>query len=367
MASNSPTNEARLDLVIEHSNQNIDGTRLAAPLTQWNSSTSYVDARHGDIRFVQGDMNTVNNTYISQTGMYIITSIGNGAYTMSAPDLHDASLTFIDAPIDLLSPHFMGRDAEQQLIKEALGAPSNGSPVRFAINAMPGAGKSQLALQYANLSFTQRRYAVIFWISATTIEKIHHGLLNILQLVHHPDRNHPDEAVRLTAARRWLEESSIKWLLVLDNANVDTVVFMRQHLPRKNPNGNILLTTRAKDAADAFVRSAGQNCLMLSLQALAIYDAARLLLRDAGIDTVETTPANMTTAEELVKCVGCLPLAVSHAASFMQQSGSSLEVVVKLYNSHRKADVSRSYYFGNIFHKLMVHKDDAMGERPHDI
>jgi hypothetical protein len=113
---------------------------------------------------------------------------------------------------------------------------------------MPGIGKSQLALQYAALSHNRQQYSVVFWVSGATVEKLNQGLAKILTLVGHPDRDHPEQSTRLISARRWLEESdahsSIKWLLVLDNINREVMAFLREHLPRKNSMGNILLTTR---------------------------------------------------------------------------------------------------------------------------
>jgi hypothetical protein len=47
--------------------------------------------------------------------------------------------------------------------------------------------------------------------------------------------------------------------------------------------------------------------------------------------------------EAIVKAVPCLPLAISHAAAYMDQSRSSLDNMLDLYQSKHKIDVSSPY------------------------
>jgi hypothetical protein len=47
----------------------------------------------------------------------------------------------------------------------------------------------------------------------------------------------------------------------------------------------------------------------------------------------------MRKAEELIKTVGSLPLAIVHAASYMKQTQTSLEDMLELYQGDYKGDV----------------------------
>jgi hypothetical protein len=128
---------------------------------------------------------------------------------------------------------------------------------------MHGIGKTQLALQFARLSFEQQRYSHIFWFSATTVEKLQDGFTILLNLVH---RSHPEQGARLTAARRWLEDSGfVNWLIMLDNVDPSTLSFLREHPPRRNRQGNILFTTRTSSVAQALAYTAGQQHETLDL------------------------------------------------------------------------------------------------------
>jgi hypothetical protein len=254
------------------------------------------------------------------------------------------SLSFNDAPVDLLSVHFTGREKELACIANALDEAQGDVPTRCVIHGMHGIGKTQLALRFAKTAFDRQRFSLIFWITATTVEKLHQGFSHLLDLVDHPYRALPQQSSRLTAARRWLEESSsVDWLVVLDDVDRETLGFLREHLPRKNSRGSILVTTRTEGVAKAVASVGGQQHTVLELQLPDAKDAARLLLghlANNGIDAFLATPSTASKAEEVVGCVGFLPLAVAQAASFMAETHKSLDNLLDLYKSDHKIDVS---------------------------
>lgn len=193
-------------------------------------------------------------------------------------------------------------------------------------------------MQYANVSYEKLQYSAIFWISGTTIQKLDQGFTKLLHLVGHADRDHREQSARLTAARLWLENAGIHWLLVLDNIAMEVVDFLREHVPRKNSRGHILFTTRTESVADALVRVAGKKHKVLELQAPNLEAAAELLLKEAGLLASQTSVIEV--AKDAVKCVGCLPLAIAQASSFMKASHTGLNELLTLYRSNQKYEVS---------------------------
>jgi hypothetical protein len=103
------------------------------------------------------------------------------------------SLSFNDAPIDLLSIHFTGREGELADIGRILDIIHDDAPTRCVIHGMDGLGKTQFSLQFAKTSFS---YSLIFWVSATTIIKLNHGFTKLLNLISHPDRSYIDQGTR---------------------------------------------------------------------------------------------------------------------------------------------------------------------------
>lgn len=262
-------------------------------------------------------------------------------------------LSFVDAPLDLLSVYSINRTNEFARFDDIFSTPDPHVPRRCVIHGMPGLGKTQLALRYAKLVFDRKQYPLVFWISAATSEKLNQGFANILNLVNHVDRNHPEQSARLIAARRWLEDyhavNSNAWLLVIDNANRGTVTFLREHLPRSSYGGSILFTTRTDDVAQALAISAGHEDHTFELRAPTAEDAARILLDHAGLDTATVASGDMDKAKEIVDNLGRLPLAVDQAASLMRQSHTTMDELLNLYRSDQKIEVSLGLLSSLIF------------------
>jgi tetratricopeptide (TPR) repeat protein len=258
---------------------------------------------------------------------------------------------FIDAPVDLLSIHFTGRTEELLRIKETFDAGCGDVPIRCVIYGMHGIGKSQLALYFAKSAFEQGHYQYVLWVSATTVEKLHRGIVKLLDLIDHKDRSHANEETRLMAARRWLEGCPANWLLVLDNVELDSLDFLREHLPHLNQQGNILFTTRTESLANTLASAAGQQHQVLELCSPNVHDAAKLLLRHIQGDADD---AIVSKAKDVASCVGCLPLAVAQAGSFMKETGTNLDKMLNLYKSEHKIEVCYMH-IPTVLPTLIVH------------
>jgi hypothetical protein len=83
---------------------------------------------------------------------------------------------FIEAPFSLLSVNFTGREAQLDQLGQWSKSHSSQPTVRYLIHGMPGVGKSQLALQFAQNVFETKEYSYVLWISASSEEKINAGL-----------------------------------------------------------------------------------------------------------------------------------------------------------------------------------------------
>ena len=247
-----------------------------------------------------------------------------------------------DAPLGILTAHFTGRKSELAKIKSMLTPRQDNIPAQCAIVGMPGLGKTQLALKHTLEVFDQARGPMVFWTSAATTEKLAQALCKILDLVDHVDRDHTDQNVRLSAAQRWLEGTGhdfpLPWLLVLDNVNEESVPFLREHLPRTNGRGAMLFTMRSIDVASALLTS-DLNQGILELEVLNPTDASNLLLAELQASKPNDTASQIVKAEKLVKCVGRLPLAIGHVASFANQHLKGLDYILHLFEDQHAMEV----------------------------
>ncbi|KAF7966510.1 hypothetical protein HWV62_38090 [Athelia sp. TMB] len=234
-----------------------------------------------------------------------------------------------DAPVRRVSDHFTGREKELEYLRSTIDSWSSDVPALFVIYGSPGRGKSQLALHYADQSFTSRRYSHVFWASATTIEKASQGMANVLDLVNHQDRHHPEQAVRLRTARLWLENADRhgcpSWLFIFDNATWDTVPFLLEHLPLQNGHDTILVTTRTLDIAEYITNAAKQKKSFLDLPPLSSTQSVELFMKKAQLDG--SANVNLGDIEKLVKQFGCLPLAIDQAGAYVKQKHLRIDKV----------------------------------------
>jgi hypothetical protein len=279
---------------------------------------------------------TINNPRGDQ---YITNNIYPGApaplaSASSAPLPNQAP--FNDAPIDNLSIHFTGRKRELALIAKAFEQRRD-VPLRCALHGNQGVGKSQLTYSWSKSTFARKENSYIMWIPATTVEKLFQGFCRLLRFVNHPDQSHPDQNARLDAARRWLEEIDTgNWLLIFDNVFPETVDFLRQHLPRVNGRGTILFTTRTREVADAVTSTAGERHRVIEVPLLDVKEGVELFCGHFDPGTIDRSSPKV---EAIVKAVGSLPLAISHAAAYTKESRSTLDDVLELYHSKHKIDV----------------------------
>ncbi|KZP03768.1 TPR-like protein [Athelia psychrophila] len=286
----------------------------AAPSAQ--PAPSHPNATFNTPHTSGGNVNNVNGNIQSRVNHHY----QGGPPIASFNPMHSLS-PFNDAPVDRISPCFMGRDDDIQNIASAVGSCDGDAPSRYAVWGMPGLGKSQLALSYAHSSYKAGRHTHVIWIPATTLEKVNQGFAKVLDLTQHTDRNNPNQGARLTAARLCLERSGqqLKWLIILDDVTSASLLFLREHLPRQNAHGSILITTRTFDVAEALASVTGQQYPVHELKALSLEQSVKLLLKRAGIH--DSTAADLDSAQKLVKRVGCLPLAVEQAGAYIKRSG----------------------------------------------
>ncbi len=206
---------------------------------------------------------------------------------------------------------------------------------------MPGVGKTQLALKFASLASQRSQYAYVFWMSAASVEKLTRDFSKLVDLLRLPGWSALDQASKVTVARAWLEDPTAakSWLVVLDNVTQETSVILRDMLPRRNSGGRLLLTTRTTKIADVF--TAPGKSSQLALQPPGTGDAVAMLSAGAGMEREGAMAASYADAEQVVRFVGKLPLAIDQAASFIRDTGRSANEILDIYRSEEAVEVRK--------------------------
>ena len=141
-----------------------------------------------------------------------------------------------------------------------------------------------------------------------------------------------DSENKTASVRRWLsDEHNSNWLMVFDNADhLDSVPI--QHYFPVVPWGHIIVTSRDQAVLDHIT---DDGCI---LGPVAEEDAKAIMLEKAGIRQASLEDSQM--AEDIVRLLGCLPLAIVQAGAFVRARHRTLREYRDLY-LRRRAEVLR--------------------------
>lgn len=185
-----------------------------------------------------------------------------------------------------------------------------------------GSGKTKAALQYAIRN--RARYTSGVWFfnadSNATLIADFERISDLLKLGR--DSN------KVGSTKRWLsKEENSKWLLIFDNADDLDSVRISKYLPAV-PWGHIIITSRDQ-AATGNVGKEGY--LMGSLKE---EEAVAVLLEKAGV--AQPTVEEFDKAREIVKLLGCLPLAVDQGGAFIRARRKTLADYHRLFEAQQR-------------------------------
>ncbi|KAM0795978.1 P-loop containing nucleoside triphosphate hydrolase protein [Usnea florida] len=231
------------------------------------------------------------------------------------------------------SEDFVGRKEVLADLESRLCLPEK--HCRVALVGLGGVGKTRVALQFAR-KFRKSTKISVFWVYSRSFDRIKKAFEEIAKTVGISGYNAPGVDV-LQLVMDWFEdESSGRWLLIIDNAD-DTELFyprdasfirLADMFPRSE-NGSILLTTRSSIIGHKF----NPTDQVIRLPALTTNESKLLLKNRLGPSSLFST-----RYKELAKLLECFPLALVQAASFISVNNISVEKYLELY---RESDSAR--------------------------
>lgn len=199
-----------------------------------------------------------------------------------------------------------------------------------SIHGQGGIGKTQLALEYAYANYP-KGYLTVLWVNAAeeaTLRVSYDDLMDTLEL---PERSERDPELRVQAVKRWLAQHT-GWLLIMDNA--ENLQLVKAFLPEK-PLGSIMVTTRSQIFRDANIAA------QLRVDKMKPEEGVLFLLRRSGlIDyTAAIASADAHTqdmARQLVDMLDGHPLALDHAAAYIEAKSASLDEYMQIYQEEHQ-------------------------------
>ena len=195
----------------------------------------------------------------------------------------------------------------------------------LSLYGLGGVGKTQIAIQYAYLH--KADYDIIYWLEAKDWGTLLRSFVKLsrddkLAMFGAPRFGDEHDAFAIASAMKsWFEEETrFKWLLIFDNADQirDESRSVVALIP-KGQHGAILTTSRNRAAY-------GQ--LASEISEMAENEAIELLSKSSVSQDEEWSP-------RLVRLLGCLPLAIEQAASFIWMAAVSIENYIALYEDNQ--------------------------------
>jgi tetratricopeptide (TPR) repeat protein len=227
---------------------------------------------------------------------------------------------FFSVPVQE-NPFFTGREEALKRVEQNLAVAGTA-----ALSGMGGMGKSQIAAQYA---YTHRgEYGAVLWANADTSETLTSALAGIAGVLGLPESEAREQDAAVKASLKWLD-SNDGWLLILDNANDLPVI--HDLVPRARANKHHIVVTTQAQAVGTLRR--------VPLDAMPLADGTTLLLRRAKLiegDAVSEAldPKQRKCAEDIVKELDGLPLAIDQAGAYIEETGCGLQGYLDLYKKH---------------------------------
>jgi tetratricopeptide (TPR) repeat protein len=209
---------------------------------------------------------------------------------------------FIGVPPRIAS--FTGRADELDrldaiLMQDKPAAVTQASVGRAAVQGMGGVGKTSLAVEYAHRF--RGLYAGVCWCSAETRTGLLSALASLAVTLGATTAEERDVETAAKAALRRLAEQRATWLLVFDNVSAPGDI--AELLP--SAGTRVLITSRFSDWSELADE--------VALDVLPLEEAITLLEDRTGRTDTEG-------AKTLAEAVGCLPLALDHAAAYCKRT-----------------------------------------------
>ncbi|MEU0878431.1 NB-ARC domain-containing protein [Lentzea sp. NPDC005914] len=220
---------------------------------------------------------------------------------------------------------FQQRTASAQLTaaldSQHTAIPTPDGPVQATVlSGLGGVGKTQLAADFAERAWAAGEIELLVWVTASSREAVM--------------SSYADVATTLTGqeqdARKfpeWLAGTDARWLVVLDD--VQSPADLTGLWPPANDNGRVVVTTRRRDAA---LRGHRRRVVEVGV-----------FSEDEAVDYLRTVLADserlLDAAGELVRDLGCLPLALAQAGAYLLDNQLSCAGYRVLFARRRLAKV----------------------------
>lgn len=198
------------------------------------------------------------------------------------------------------------------------------------LSGLGGVGKSQLALAYAHAHKTA--YDLVWWLPAEPEAALGAAMTALGRALGLPVDAIQDQQQIVQAVCTWLAGTAQRWLLIFDNADTIEPRQLRAYLPGGG-RGHVLITSRSPHWQGVVGADRVLAVDLFTKDEAVAFLAERL--RGAGGRFA--SGQEKAEAEAPAELLGRLPLALEHAAAYMETCRCSIAAYARLFSERRRA------------------------------
>ena len=230
---------------------------------------------------------------------------------------------------------FVGRQPQLDRLIEILHTEDTEEDCqRTALVGLGGVGKTQIALECAFQLQKILPALSVFWVRASDVISFDNAYRYIGQQLEIPGLEDDKADVKKLVKSRLSQESTGKWLLIMDNADDFEIFYhnnnndgsgssvLSEYLPFSTL-GAIIFTTRDREAA---TRYAGSN--VIGIDEMDEKESRELLQRSLQNKQLIEDKDSIT---KLLKSLVNLPLAIMQAAAYLNAKGCTIAEYLRIY------------------------------------
>ncbi|KAK5694971.1 hypothetical protein LTR17_024732 [Elasticomyces elasticus] len=222
-------------------------------------------------------------------------------------------------------PEYIHRGPLVDQIHEKLSGPA----ARVALVGLGGAGKSQLAIEYAYRVREKSPNTWVLWIYASSVARFEVSVRDALEQLKVPGRSEPKANV-FQLFRSWLRDTKHgRWLIILDNA--DNAAFLVKPPPAHRPTQDESQRAEFGEPCIDYLPACSHGSLLATTRsgaaALKIVDQKSIVRvermnEEHAVALIEKKLGGEYEREEVIRlarAVDFMPLAMTQAAAYIRQ------------------------------------------------
>ncbi|KAM0243985.1 hypothetical protein ACHAP5_006750 [Fusarium lateritium] len=220
---------------------------------------------------------------------------------------------------------FTGRESTMHALEEIIFGKEHIH--RVALVGLGGVGKTQIALHFTYKVRKNHPEISVFWVPTLSDEGADRAFMGIAKELGLEQRDREDN-IKEVVCHYLSSGKTGKWLLVVDNADDQELILGSQDKPGleaffpQSEHGHILLTTRSRHVALEFTQSNIIDIEQMDQQEAFNLFNSSLIKKDL--------PENDEVTIDLLTQLAFLPLAITQAAAYLNQTGAPIRNYLSL-------------------------------------